>query len=78
MQREARVQKVTAKGAALAALAELKKGGVKRSDQFKVRCARTGPLVLGGARKPRWMPTPLSRRAAARSSAAGGGGRRVR
>lgn len=78
MQREARVQKVTAKGAALAALAELKKGGVKRSDQFKVRCARTGPLVLGGARKPRRIRTPLSRRAAARSSAAGGGGRRVR
>jgi hypothetical protein len=45
MQREARVQKVTAKGAALAALAELKKGGVKRSDQFKVR----GCLVFAGA-----------------------------
>jgi hypothetical protein len=49
MQREARVQKVTAKGAALAALAELKKGGVKRSAQFQVRCPRRGHLALPGA-----------------------------
>jgi len=35
--RPARQQKTTAKGAALAALAELKKGGTKRSDQFQLQ-----------------------------------------
>lgn len=37
MERAQRVQRVTDKQKALAQLAALKKGGIKRSDQFDVR-----------------------------------------
>ena len=52
LQREQRVQRVSDKSKALAQLAELKRGGGKRSDQFNVRRRRSRGLCAMLPRAP--------------------------